>query len=141
LPTPAQKNFKQAMNEINVNIENNKKEKFFSYIEDKYIASYYERLPKSRKRVRILNSFKYTFIIISILFCCIVYAAAPFSKFAAIPLTLLLDSIILALLGLVHPSLAFLDGKSRFKVLTIYTIISLVSLIFFVVTLISGSGQ
>jgi hypothetical protein len=38
-------------------------------------------------------------------------------------------SIILFLFGLIHPSLAFLDGKSRFRVVWVYGLLFVISFV------------
>lgn len=130
MPTPNQIKFRKAMNRIHK--ENAKKEKFYSYIEDKYISSYYEKTGGSgvgKRKIQLLNIYKYTFITLAVLFCLIIFLAAPFSKFVAIPFTLMICSVILVPFGLVHPSLAFLDGKSRWTVIWVYVLLFIVSFV------------
>lgn len=130
MKTSTQKNFKNKMNEINKQIKKNDSEKIFSYINNKFISSYYENSESNpRKRIRALNIYKYTILIVSFTFGLIFYLAAPYSKLTAIPFTLMMSSIVLLLFGMIHPSLAFFDGKSRIVVILFYGFLILMGFI------------
>jgi O-antigen/teichoic acid export membrane protein len=116
--TKTQKNFKKRMKQIERKYKN--KEKFYSYIHDRYISSYYERSKENRSIIRWLNIAKYFFIVVALIFGSIFYFFAPYSNITAIPFTLMIISIILLLFGLIHPSLAFFDGRSRIRVVIVY---------------------
>jgi hypothetical protein len=114
VPTATQRKFKKKMDEIHTSIRKNKSEKIYSYIQDQYISSYYQRAQGNpRRKIKILSVAKYCFLIATTLFGLVFYTAAPYSKITAVPFTLMIASIILLLFGLIHPSLAFMDGKSR----------------------------
>ncbi|OAB31189.1 hypothetical protein [Paenibacillus macquariensis] len=127
MSTPTQKRFNKEMTQINKESKTN--DKVYSYIQDKFISSYYEANSNGRQRVKTLNKYKYSIVITAALFCFLVFIAAPYSKITAIPVTFMLSSIILIPFGLIHPSLAFLDGKSRFTVVWVYVLLFIVSFI------------
>jgi hypothetical protein len=60
--TSTQKKFKKNMARIERDMKKNKTEKIYSYIQDRYISSYYENAEGNPyKRIKKLNIFKYTF--------------------------------------------------------------------------------
>jgi hypothetical protein len=133
--TSTQRNFKKKMNGITKDLKNGKKEKLYSYIENRYISSYFEDSGNGSMKIRKLNTLKYSFIIAAVIFGLIIYIAAPYSKLTSIPFTIMISSIILILFGMIHPSLAFLDGKSRITVIISYGLLFIVGFIFAGITL------
>ncbi|APB76465.1 hypothetical protein PPYC2_16510 [Paenibacillus polymyxa] len=129
MPTPTQKKFNRSMAKIEKNSRKNGSEKVYSYIQDRYISDYYDREPKAKTRVKKLQTFKYMTIATIVVFFFICFVFAPFNRFAAIPFTTMVSAIPLLLLGIIHPSLAFMDGRSRITVIWIYVLIFIVSFI------------
>ncbi|WP_336761543.1 hypothetical protein [Paenibacillus sp. USHLN196] len=129
MPTPTQKKFQRSMNKIERQSSKRGSDKVYSYIQDKYISDYYDREPKARKRIKKLQTFKYMTIATIAVFFFICFVFAPFNRFAAIPFTIMVSSVPLMLFGIIHPALAFMDGRSRFTVIWLYILVFIVSFI------------
>lgn len=128
--TPTQRNFKTNMKNAIKDINKNSQEKIYSYIEEKYISSYYESSENGFNRIKKLNTWKYSFMFIVIFLGLVLYIAAPYSKITAIPVTIMISSIVLIIFGMIHPSLAFMDGKSRIRVIIVYSLLFIMAFIF-----------
>lgn len=131
MSTSTQRKFRKEMQSIQKEHSKKSKGKFYSYIMDKHISSYYEGSPKLKRRYRFVRIFKNSFLLVAVIFTALLFLAAPYSKITAIPFTVMIASLILLVFGLIHPSLAFMNGKSRLRVILVYGALAVIG---FVVT-------